>query len=99
MLIYFIICVVKVTQNGRLGSCQNRSTIFKAKLTLLIRKKSKHDLAKSEYDFVQKHKNKTYFKGLILFQSMWDAFTINIELVSDVNLEIEETENKGLEVN
>jgi len=57
-------------------------------LALSIRKKSEHDLAKSEKDFTQKHKNKTYFMGLILFQFMRDIFTINIDLVSDVNLEI-----------
>jgi len=37
---------------------KNRSTIFRAELALPIRKKSKYDLAKSEYDFTQKHKNK-----------------------------------------
>jgi len=35
-----------------------------------------------------------YFMGLILFQFMKDVFTINIDLVSDVNLEIEGTENR-----
>jgi len=36
---------------------------LRAELTLSIRKKSKQDLAKSEHDFAQKHKNKTYFYG------------------------------------
>ena len=42
---------------------RNRCTIFRAELTLPIRKKSEHDLEKSEHDFAQKHKNKSYFYG------------------------------------
>ena len=40
---------------------KNWSTIFGPELALSIRKKSEHDLAKSEHDFAQKNKNKTYF--------------------------------------
>jgi len=34
---------------------------FWSRIGTFIRKKSEHDLAKLEHDFVQKHKNKTYF--------------------------------------
>jgi len=37
--------------------------------------------------------------GQICSNFMRDTFTINIDLVSDVNLEIEGGWNKGLEVN
>jgi len=42
---------------------RNQSTILRPELTFTIHKKSEHDLEKSEHDFTQKHKNKTYFYG------------------------------------
>ena len=44
---------------------------------------------KSAADFSKQHRAYTYFLGLDLFQFFRDAFSINIDLVSDVNLEIE----------
>jgi len=43
---------------------RNRSTILRPELTFSIRKKLEHDLAKSEHNFAQNHKNKMYFYGL-----------------------------------
>jgi len=61
---------------------KNQSTIFGPELALHIRKKSEHDLVKSEHDFAQKNKKKHIFMGMIWFQFMRDAFTINIDIVS-----------------
>jgi len=53
---------------------RNRSTILRPELQLFIRKKSEHDLAKSEHDFARRIKTKRIFMGLIWFQVMRDAF-------------------------
>ena len=56
---------------------------FWSRMAFSIRKKLEHDLAKSEHDFAQKHKNKTYFYGLDFVPIYEDAFTINIDHVSE----------------
>jgi len=65
---------------------------------LLSRHFSVSEEWESAPDFAQQHKNKTYFYVLDLFQFFRDAFTINIDLVSDENVS-REPANKGWEVN
>jgi hypothetical protein len=73
---------------------KNRSTIFGAELALSIRKKSEHDLAKSEHDFAQKNKNKMYFYGPDLVPIYKGYFYYKYRLCIRVNLEIERAETR-----
>jgi len=73
---------------------KNRSTIFGPELALPIRKKSEHDLAKSEYDFAQKNKNKTYFDGHDLVPIYEGCICYKYRHCICVNLEIEGAETR-----
>jgi len=73
---------------------KNRSTIFGPELALPIRIKLEHDLAKSEYDFAQNHKNKTYFYGSDLVPIYEGCFFYKYRLCIRVNLEIEGAETR-----
>jgi len=68
-------------------------------LSLSIRPFSVAEWRKTAPDFVNSIKIKCIFMGLICSNFMRDAFTININVVSYVNLEREGVENKGLETN
>ena len=73
---------------------------MRPELTLSIRKKLEHGLAKSEHNFAQKHKNKTYFYGPDLVP-IYVLSTINISLVSNVYVCRNKTmcRKQGLEAN
>jgi hypothetical protein len=75
-------------------SCQNRSTIFGPELALPIRKKSKHDLEKLEYNFAQKNKNKKYFYGPDLVPIYEGCFYYKYRHCIGVNLKIEGAETR-----
>jgi len=66
---------------------RNRSMIFGVELTLSIRKKSEHD-------FAQKHKNKTYFYGHDFVPIYERCFYYKYKPCIRVNLEIEGAETR-----
>jgi len=101
-LVYHSLSVVEVTQNWsfevpKSGPDLDKSVAdFECVSSLSIREFSAPDLVKSAPNFSKQHKTKTYFLDLYLFQCFRDAFTINIDLVSHVNLERErEREREG----
>jgi len=73
---------------------KNQSTICGPELALPIHKKSEHYLVKSEHDFAQKNKYKTYFYGHDLVPIYEGCFYYKYRHCISVNLEIEGAETR-----
>jgi len=82
-----------MTQNLDFWNCQNRGPIWRNRDPILAEcRDSCLDIFRRRFRVAAENQN--IFLGLILFQFFRDAFTINIDLVSDEKVS-REPKNKG----